>query len=92
MKRFDCGLIGEELYVARDPEHHYLIKFTLKNAKWILGCKRGRVRVKRMKGNYLLLSRTGLTMTMGYYEESVELGMYIKESTLNLLMDSASSR
>ena len=90
MKRFDCGLIGEELCVARDPEHHYLIKFTLKNAKWILGCKRGRVRVK-MKGNYSLLSRTGLTMTMGYYEESVELGMHIKESTLNLLMNSASN-
>ena len=90
MKRFDCGFIGEELCVARDPEHHYLIKFTLKNAKWILGCKRGQVRVK-MKGNYSLVSRTELTMTMGYYEESVELRMHIKESTLNLLMDSASN-
>ena len=85
MKRFDCGLIGEELCVARDPEHHYLIKFTLKNAKWIMGCKRGRVRVK---GN---ANKVKLVMTMGYYEEPVELGMHIKESTLNLLMDSASS-
>ena len=91
MKRFDCGLIGEELCVARDSEHHYLIKFTLKNAKWILGCKRGRVRMKMKGNNYPLLSRMELTMTMGYYEESVELGMHIKESTLNLLMDSASS-
>ena len=87
-------MIGNELCVARDPEHHYLIKFTLKNGRWILGCKRGRIRMKlkKMKGNCsLLLLRTRLTMTMGYYEESVELGMYIKESTLNLLMDSASN-
>jgi hypothetical protein len=75
VKKFDCGIIGKELCIARDPEHHYLIKFTLKNAKWILGCKRGQVRVK-MKGNSLL-SITGLTMTIGYYEEPVELGMHI---------------
>ena len=86
MKRFDCGLIGEELCVARDPEHHYLIKFTLKNAKWIFGCKRGRVRIR---GNPL---KSKVTMTMGYYKEPVELRMKLKESTLKILMEMVSSR
>ena len=83
MKRFDCGLIGEELCVARDPEHHYLIKFNLGKGKWRMN-KRSAVRVKGCPF-------PKITMTMGYYKEPVELRMSLKESTLKILMEMASS-
>jgi hypothetical protein len=83
VKRFDCGLIGKELCVARDSEHHYLIKFILKEGKWRMN-KRGAVRVKGCPF-------PKITMTMGYYKEQVELRMRLKESTLNILMEMASS-
>jgi hypothetical protein len=86
VKKFDCGVIGEELCVARDPEHHYLIKFTIKgNGKWIFGCKRGHVRIR---GNPF---KSKITMTMGYYEKPVKLNTKIKESSLTLLMNMASN-
>ena len=46
--------------------------------------KRGAVRVK----GYPFPK---ITMTMGYYKEQVELRMRLKESTLNILMEIASS-
>ncbi len=85
MKRYDCGIIGEELCVARDPEHHYLIKFIIRGGEWVFGCKKGRVRIR---GNPF---KAKITMTMGYYKESVELRMKLKESTLKILMEMASS-
>jgi len=80
VKRFDCGLIDKELCVARDPEHHYLIKFTLKNGEWVIGNKRN---VIRARGD----SRIRVEMTMGYYEEPVELRMRLKESDLDAIMN-----
>ena len=85
MQKFDCGIIGDELCIARDPKHHYLIKFTIKGGKWIFGCKKGRVRIR---GNPL---KAEITMTMGYYEEPVNLKAKIKESFLNLLMETAAN-
>ena len=84
MKKFDCGLIGEELCVAKDPEHHYLIKFIIKGGEWIFGSKRK----VRIRGNPF---KVKITMTMGYYEEPVKLRAKIKESSLNLLMNMAAN-
>ena len=78
MKRFNCGIIGEELCIAREPKHHYLIKFTLKEGKWRMN-KRGVVRVKGCPF-------PKITMTMGYYEKPMSLNTKIKESTLTLLI------
>ena len=85
MKKFDCGLIDEELCIARDPQHHYITKFTIKGGKWVFGCKKGRVRIR---GNPF---KAKITMTMGYYEEPMKLNAKIKESYLTLLMEMASN-
>ena len=86
MKHYDCGILGEEFCVARDPLHHYLIKFTVVNGKWVIGNKRN---VLRIHGYY---GKTKLTMTMGYYEDSPILKMKIREKLLKQLMDYASSQ
>ena len=85
MQKFDCGIIGEELCVARDPEYHYLIKFIIREGKWIFGCKKGKVRIR---GNPF---KSKITMTMGYYEKPVKLNTKIKESSLKLLMEMAAN-
>ena len=88
MRKFDCGIIGEELCVARDPLHHCLIKFTLINGKWIKGNKRNVIRIYR----YFEKAKLTITMTMGYYEEVPVLKMRIKEELLKQLMDYSSSQ
>jgi len=84
--KYDCELIGNEFYVARDQLHHYLIKFTVVNGKWVAGNKRN---VIRISGHY---GKTKITMTMGYYEEAPVLKMKIREKLLKQLMDYASSQ
>jgi hypothetical protein len=84
VKKFDCGIIDEELCVARDPEHHYLIKFTLKEGKWMVN-KRGIVRIG---GSPF----PKITMTMGYYKDAPILKMRISDRLLKQLMDYVSSQ
>jgi hypothetical protein len=84
--KYDCGLIGNEFCVAREPEHHYLIKFTIVAGKWIMGNKRNVIRVD---GHY---GKTKFTMTMGYYEEAPVLKMKIRDELLKRLMDYVSSQ
>jgi hypothetical protein len=87
MKRYDCGILGEELCVARDPLHHYLIKFTIVNGKWVMGNKRNVTRIAECYDK-----KAKFTMTMGYYEETPVLKMKIREEFLKQLMDYVSSQ
>jgi hypothetical protein len=83
--KYDCGLIGDAFYVARDKEHHYLIKFfTIVNGKWIMGNKRNVI--IKIEGTQKF------TMTMGYYEEAPVLRRKIKEELLKQLMDYVSGQ
>ena len=85
MKYYDCGLIGNEFCVSRDSLHHYLIKFTLVNGKWVIGNKRNVIRIRC--SNHGVVKLTKLTMTMGYYEDTPTLKMKIREELLKQLMD-----
>ena len=84
--KYDCGLIGNEFCVARDPLHHYLIKFTLVAGKWVIGNKRNVIRIDGYCGT------PRFTMTMGYYEEAPILKMKIREKLLKQLMDYVSGQ
>ena len=86
-ERFDCRLSGDELWVARDPEHHYLTKFRLRYGTWKLGHKRGRIIIEG--GPF-----ARLIMTMGYYDEDAVLKFRHKISKANYdqLMNMASSK
>jgi hypothetical protein len=84
--KYDCGLIGNEFCVARDPLHHYLIKFTIVNGgKWVIGNKRTVIKIK-------YYGKAKLTMTMGYYEYAPILKMKMREELLMRLMDCVSSQ
>ena len=85
--KYDCGLIGNEFCVARDPLHHYLIKFTIVNGKWVMANKRNVIRI-----NIRIYGKAKFTMTMGYYEEALVLKMKIREKLLKQLMDHVSSQ
>jgi hypothetical protein len=82
--KYDCGLIGDEFCVARDKEHHYLIKFSLVDGKWGIGNKRAVILVKR-RGKRV-------TLTMGYYKDAPILKMRISDRLLKQLMDYVSSQ
>jgi hypothetical protein len=84
--KYDCGLIGDEFCVARDPLHHYLIKFTIVDGKWVMGNKRNVIRIN----GYYRNGKAKLTMTMGYYEEAPVLKRRIRDGSLKWLMDCVS--
>lgn len=87
MKKFDCKIVDNELWVARDSGHHYLTKFTLSNGKWIIGNKRGKIDfIKCGKGIFY----PRIIMTMGYYENpEKDFGLRIRESNYELIMSFA---
>ena len=90
MKRFDCRLSGDELWVARDPKHHYLTKFRLRYGEWVRGSKRGRIKIKE---NHLPLHIPRVTMTMGYYENlNMEFNLKLRESNYNMIMEYAAGQ
>ena len=84
--KYDCGLVGNEFCVARDKEHHYLIKFTLVDGKWVMGNKRNVIMIDEY------YEKTKIVMTMGYYEDAPVLKMKIREELLKQLMDYVRSK
>ena len=78
-RRFDCRLNGDELWVARDPEHHYITKFRLRYGIWKLGHKKGRIMIEGF---------ARLIMTMGYYAEDLKFRHKISKANYDQLMNS----
>jgi hypothetical protein len=93
-RRFDCAIVENELWVARDSEHHYITKFTLRYGEWKVGNKRGVIGIKDYStGVSYSYPSPRVTMTVGYYEnQNIKFNLKLRESNYNILMEYAMSQ
>ena len=81
---YDCGVIGNKLYVARDNEHHYITKFTL-DGEFRMTNKR--LIMFKIIGNW---REVKVNFSMGYYKNSVKLNRRLNKKVYEALINKAS--